>query len=155
MSPICRNCNKETLNDYLINQLGDIFCNEECHEQFADKTNLLDDDHPYYNEYYRAREVYLYWLNWERELEKSSSPSWDVNVMIEQMDEAIASFRDFIYSEGDDGPYAWEIYQYTRKLRAIQLQIIDWFPKNRNEHYYLYVENRFCKRKNTGARRIS
>lgn len=141
MDERCLNCDQETQYNYLINQVGDLFCSEECYEKFANEHIVPNDDHPYFDDYRLARGQYLDWMNWESELNSSNCSSWDVNVMIEQLDGIIASFHDYIYTEGDDGPYAWEIYQYSCKLRGFQLQIIDWYPKHREVFYYIYIDD--------------
>lgn len=47
-----------------------------------------------------------------------------VDELLEEMDELIGEHNVFTRAEGDDGPYAWEIYQYTLKLREIQKCIL-------------------------------
>ncbi|OMF14919.1 hypothetical protein [Paenibacillus sp. FSL H7-0331] len=59
-----------------------------------------------------------------------------VDELLEEMDELIGEHNVFTRAEGDDGPYAWEIYQYTLKLREIQKCIFAWRP-NRKMLYWV------------------
>lgn len=51
-----------------------------------------------------------------------------VDELLEEIDLLIGEHDDFIRSEGDDGPYALEIYQYTEKLKELQKHIFAWRP---------------------------
>jgi len=52
----------------------------------------------------------MYWTTWSR---------GDIHAII-------GGYADFNHSEGDDGPYAWEIYQFRLKLREL---LPRWSPK--------------------------
>ncbi|MCP3776503.1 hypothetical protein NLX71_24980 [Paenibacillus sp. MZ04-78.2] len=55
--------------------------------------------------------------------------------MMAEIDDLIGNHYDFILSEGDDGPYAWEIYQYTNKLRGLQKRILTWRPHRKTLYW--------------------
>jgi hypothetical protein len=141
---LCKQCAHPIAEHYLINQRGDYFCGDKCHEIFHDANAHefieFDDDHPYYFDYSSIRQEYIYLTdNWVKLFQKKTKDSnvyaqFEADDLIDQMDEIIWAYKDYIHSEGDDGIFAYEIYQYTIKLREIQKQLLKWRPER--ETYY-------------------
>ncbi|XID90461.1 hypothetical protein ACF3MZ_18175 [Paenibacillaceae bacterium WGS1546] len=137
----CSQCGKPLDEHYVINQRGQYFCSEACcdtyHELHADQFKEADDDHPYYFEYSSIRQQFLNWADWKSLLqEKSDAASypnayaqWHADDLIDELDNILWHYRDYIQTEGDDGPVAREIYGYTLKLRRIQRQLLIWRPE--------------------------
>src|SRR5690606_25296311 len=84
----------------------------------------------YEDAYLMLRHNYIELIDqWEEKLsQKAGNLEEEVDELLDEIDELISDHSNFIYSEGDDGPYAWEIYQYTLKLRELQRHIFDWRP---------------------------
>lgn len=56
--------------------------------------------------------------------------------MMDELDRIMADGADYYYAEGDDGAFAWEIYQYVLKLQEIQKKILRWAPPRSIRHVY-------------------
>jgi hypothetical protein len=123
---ICVYCKKETDERYIIDMTGVLFCSEDCLEQFMDEQDTSFDPHPYEDTYLMLRNAYIELLDHWKETLKLAT----------EIDELIGEHADFIRAEGDDGSYAWEINQYTIKLKELQKQIFSWRP-NRKTFYWI------------------
>lgn len=135
----CTHCNKETDEKYIIDVAGCYYCSEECIENYQVHNSVsFDDEHPYEDTYLILRHNYIELIGqWEDELnQKNGYLESKVDELLEEIDELINDHAGFINSEGDDGPYAWEIYQYTLKLRELQRRIFNWRP-NRKMLYWV------------------
>lgn len=146
----CIQCNNRLDERYLVNHRADYFCSEECHDLYhetnAHKSKEHDDDHPYYFDYSTIRQQYIYWFdNWKLLLQKASKhvneyAQWNADDFIDDIDEIIWAYKDYIVTEGDDGIFAYEIYNYTQKLMKIQCEILQWRPE-RQTFYGLSSES--------------
>ncbi|MDF2923632.1 MAG: hypothetical protein K0R57_2546 [Paenibacillaceae bacterium] len=138
---------------YVVNQRGQYFCSEECHQiyykQQPDKFKEADDDHPYYFDYLSIRQVFLHWFDWKSILQEMSQASpypnayaqWNADDCIDELDCIICEYKDYIQTEGDDGIFSREIYNYTLKLQQIQQQILLWRPERQIYHgLYCYED---------------
>lgn len=134
----CTHCKKETDERSIIDPAGAVYCSEDCMEEYTEKQDLSFDPHPYEDSYLLLRQSYIELLdNWEDTLnKKTASLENAVDELMEEIDELIGDHFDFIHTEGDNGPYAWEIYQYTLKLRELQKRIFAWRP-NRKKLYWV------------------
>ncbi|AOZ92278.1 hypothetical protein [Paenibacillus crassostreae] len=132
----CTHCGKEMDEKYIIDARGTEYCSEDCMEEYQDKHDI--EPHPYEDSYLILRHAYTELLDtWEQTLCNTVGNLEDVvDELLEEMDELIGEHDDFIRAEGDDGPYAWEIYQYTLKLRELQRCIFAWRP-NRKVLYWV------------------
>ncbi|MCI3922671.1 hypothetical protein MO973_20780 [Paenibacillus sp. TRM 82003] len=99
-------------------------------ERHFEELDLCFDPLPYEETYLMIRREYIDLLdNWKDTLNKTTSNFENVvDDHWEEIDELIDEHSDFVHTEGDDGPYAWEIYKYTRKLRELQRQVLAWRP---------------------------
>ncbi|WP_156920651.1 hypothetical protein [Thermicanus aegyptius] len=148
-SNLCVQCAKPVDERYVVNQRGQYFCSEECHEiyheLYADEFKEMDDDHPYYFDYSSIRQEFIYWTEWKSLLQKKAESccylnahaQWNADDFIDELDDIIWEYRDYIQTDGDDGIFAREIYNYTLKLRHIQQQLLKWRPE-RAIYYGLY-----------------
>lgn len=137
----CTQCGNPVDEYYTINQRGQYFCSEACcdtyYECHSDQFNEADDDHPYFFDYSSIRQQFLTWTAWElllqEKAENASYPNayaqWHADDLIDELDEILWQYRDYIQTEGDDGPFSREIYSYTLKLRRIQRQLLIWRPE--------------------------
>ncbi|SFK75902.1 hypothetical protein SAMN03159341_101443 [Paenibacillus sp. 1_12] len=134
----CIHCEKETDEKYVIDPSGDRYCSEECLEEYMDKHDISFDPHPYEDTYLMLRNSYIELLeSWEPMFSKTVRRLENaVDELFEEMDELIDDHAGFIRAEGDDGSYAWEIYQYTLKLRELQKRVFAWRP-NRKMLYWV------------------
>lgn len=134
----CMLCDKETDEKYIIDAAGNQYCSEDCLDQHMDEEDYSFSAHPYEDTYLMLRNEYIYLLdNWNDNLNKTTSNLEDaVDELCDDIDDLIDDYADFICAEGADGPYAWEIYQYTLKLREFQKRIFAWRP-NRQTLYWL------------------
>ncbi|REK71497.1 hypothetical protein [Paenibacillus paeoniae] len=126
----CIQCGKESDEKYIIDSRGTEYCSEDCMEEYHDKRDISFEPHPYEDTYLLFRRAYIEHLdNWEQTLDKTPRNLEDaVDQLLEEIDELIEEHSDFIRVDGDDGPYAWEIYQYTLKLSKLQKRIFAWRP---------------------------
>ncbi|WP_028550005.1 hypothetical protein [Paenibacillus sp. UNC451MF] len=129
----CTQCKKETDERYIIDAKGTNYCSEDCMDQYIEKNDLSYDPHPYEDRYLILRRAYVDLLNrWEETLDNvKTNLEREVDDLLEEIDELIDDQADFIHAEGDDGPYAWEIYHYTLKLRELQKRIFVWRPSRK------------------------
>ncbi|MEF2244235.1 hypothetical protein [Paenibacillus sp. IITD108] len=134
----CTQCKKEMDERYIIDAKGTIYCSEDCMDQYMEERESSYDSHPYEDTYLILRRGYIDLLDhWEDTLNKEKiNLELLVDELLEEIDELIDDHSDFIRAEGDDGPYAWEIYQYTLKLRELQKYILAWRP-NRKMLYWV------------------
>lgn len=141
---LCEYCLKEIDEKYIIDSKGNQFCSEHCLEEYLEEGEYSFDPHPYEDTYLLIRSSYIHLLeSWERSLQQVTEDLEDaVDELLEEIDELIDDHADFIFTEGDDGPYAWEIYQYTIKLRGLQNQIFAWRPQ-RKTYYWVTGSNHY------------
>lgn len=134
----CAQCNKQTDERYIIDSNGTEYCSEDCLETVLEEQDLAFDSHPYEDTYLLLRQAYIDFIDgWEEWLNKETSClEREVDMLLDKIDQIIGDHVDFIYTEGDDGPYAWEIYQYTLKLKSLQKRIFAWRP-NRRKLYWV------------------
>lgn len=144
----CKYCHKPVGDEYLVNQYGDYFCNDDCYDNYYNQDipevmNLQSDDtHPYIDDYQAIRRHYLDWRSWKKQLDAEEHFAWlVVNDMLDDLDRVMEPFMDFYFREGDDGVFAWEIYQYVLKLQEIQKEIVRWHPDNRTLYYAFYIQS--------------
>ncbi|WP_169503734.1 hypothetical protein [Paenibacillus lemnae] len=132
---VCRHCAAPVSEYYSINYLGDYFCGDLCHETFheanEEQFDHCDEDHPDHFDYSSIRREYMYWNDHWTELlqeitKNSNTYAQEANDFIQELDEIIEAYSDYILTEGEDGVFAYEIYQYTLKLGEIQRHIQDW-----------------------------
>jgi hypothetical protein len=137
----CKQCAQEINEKYIVAADGELFCSEDCLDNFMESNDISYAPHPYEDQYLSIRRDYIELLeNWEERL--SSTENYleaEVDEIYEEIDKSIEEYYDFIRSEGDDGVYAWEIYQYTRKLKDLQQKIFAWRP-NRKTYYWVSTE---------------
>lgn len=133
----CKQCTKVVDEKYIVNLNGDFFCSEDCMES----SNDFYPSHPYEDQYLSIRTTYIELLeNWEEKLASAESYLEDkVDSFYEEIDEVVEAYSDFINTEGDDGVFANEIYQYTLKLKALQKKIFAWRPA-RETYYWISSE---------------
>jgi hypothetical protein len=138
---ICTQCQVALDEKYIVNQSGDLFCSEDCIEDYFENHETMFSPHPYEDQYFAIRREYIYLLeNWEQQLSsKKDYLEAAVDELYEEIDELIDEYYDFILSEGDDGIYAQEIYQFTMKLRDLQKKIFAWHP-NRKTYFWISTE---------------
>lgn len=75
MKKICKHCLQEVDERYRRNQVGDVFCDDDCYDNYYEINDIECDDysHPYIDDYEGIRSNYLDWLeNWENDLNKLS-----------------------------------------------------------------------------------
>jgi hypothetical protein len=135
----CVHCVTTLDERYLVNEYENYFCSEECYEKHSEIHIQLDEDHPYYFDYSTIRRDYLDWLdNWEAALlnaiHSNRCPQWVADELVDDVDDYISGYDDYIAIEGDDGIFASEIYDYTQKLEELQKLILQWRPVR--EIYY-------------------
>jgi hypothetical protein len=131
---LCRHCLKELDEKYIINPNGELYCGEECLDYLSDINDISYDPHPYEDQYMGIRRDYIDLLeNWELTLSSVE------NNLKCKIDEIIDDYYEFFQSEGDDGIYAQEIYQYIWKLKDLQQKILAWRP-NRKTYYWLSTD---------------
>lgn len=61
-----------------------------------------------------------------------------INELWETMNSFIYDYLTFYMNEGDDGVFAFEIYQYLRKFEKLQQEILEWRP-DREDYYNVYL----------------
>lgn len=132
----CKECGVEVFEDYIINQHGTHFCSEACLEKWEEETEVgfeySDENHPYHFDYKTIRGDFLYWnASWKSQLQKGGNEysQQAVNQLLEDFDEILGNYGDYVRSEGDDGAFAQEIYLYTVKFRELQNDILAWRPE--------------------------
>lgn len=138
---VCVHCSISLDEKYIVDQDGKLFCSDNCLENFLEENPADFEPHPYEEQYLLVRSRYINILeNWEQHLSsKVNSLEAAVDELYEEIDEIIGDYSDFIRSEGDDGVYAWEIYQYTQKLKDLQQTIFAWRP-DRKTYYWVSTE---------------
>ena len=137
----CKNCGSKVDETYRVNELGDVFCGDDCYALFmsesADAPN--DFDHPYIDDYELIRSDYIEWLeNWESDLNSITNKKilLKIDEMLDTIDEVFNYYWDYYKTGGDDGVFAREIYLYLLKFEELQKQMLKWRPK-REFLYYL------------------
>lgn len=138
----CTQCKKEPDERYIIDAKGTKYCSEDCMDQYLEELDIPYDPHPYEDTYLYLRRSYIEILNnWENVLDKKTTDLENaVDELLEEIDELIGGQADFVRAEGDDGSFAWEIYQYTLKLAELQKRIFTWRP-NRKMLYWVKEMN--------------
>lgn len=134
----CVYCKNQVDVSYRVNCGGDVFCNDECYEnQFEiDDRSMGDHDHPYIDSYENVLSEYLSRLNnWEDEMNLVDSDFvLKADELCDTIDEFIEQYFHFYTTQGDDGVFAYEIYNYLLKLQDLQGKILEWRP-SRDKHY--------------------
>ncbi len=135
MKKICKHCLQEVDERYRRNQFGDVFCDDDCYDNYYEINDIECDDcsHPYIDDYEGIRSNYLDWLeNWENDLNKLShheNLQYEVFKMLDTIDEVYDAYWDYYKTEGDDGVFAREIYLYLLKFEELQKEIVQWRPE--------------------------
>src|SRR5699024_440563 len=116
---------KQVDYDYRINYVGDTFCNDDCYENDTSGRSHGDNDAPYSDTYELIRMDYLLWKQeWQKEINRDGIDFIDkVNELYDTMQSFIDDQLTFYMNEGDDGFFAFEIYQYLRKFEQLQEDI--------------------------------
>lgn len=145
MKKKCTFCCKPINERYRINELGEVFCDDDCYDNYYETHEIICEDweHPYIDDYESIRSNYLDWLdNWESEVDLD--PEWNnlqhqVDKVLDRIDEVFVAYRDYYQMEGDDGVFAREIYLYLLKFEELQKKILQWRPE-REVYFYLSLE---------------
>ena len=130
----CVYCLKEAGEEYRVDSEGTLFCSDDCHDEYtaAEESDAPEDfSHPYIDTYEMIRFNYIDWLHhWESDLEKAyeENPKFDASRFTEDIDDLINAHFDFYRTEGDDGVFAKEIYNYLLKFEDLQKKIRAWRP---------------------------
>ncbi|KGR73543.1 hypothetical protein [Ureibacillus manganicus] len=137
----CFNCEQKIDDTYRVNQVGEVFCSDDCYDVFPH--SMDDTAHPYIDDYEGIRTNYLDWLqNWQVDLQSTypnKYPLHAVDEMNDKIDEVFETYLDYYQTKGDDGVFANEIYQYLLKFEELQNKILHWRPE-RKIYYYLSVD---------------
>ena len=140
MNQICLFCGKETDENYRVNEYEDVFCDDDCYNNFYETHECKDTLHPYIDDYESIRSNYLDWLeNWENDINvdpECNNLQHHADDIFDKIDEVYEAYGDFLYTEGDDGVFAREIYLYLLKFQDLQKEILRWRP-NREIFFYL------------------
>jgi hypothetical protein len=143
MKQTCLFCGKVVDEKYRVNEYGDVFYNDDCYNHFYETHECKDILHPYIDDYESIRSNYLDWLeNWEHDINvdpERNNLQYHADDILDKIDEVYEAYRDFLYTEGDDGVFAREIYSYLRKFQDLQQKILLWRPE-REIFFYLSLE---------------
>lgn len=140
----CKNCGFTVDAMYKVNQLGNVFCGDDCYEEFWVKSDDPPDDtvHPYIDDYECIRLEYIDYLeNWESDLNAAPPEKLLLKIddILDAMDTLFDEYFDYYLTEGDDGVFAHEIYSYLLKFDKLQKQIIQWHPEHKFLYYFTFV----------------
>ncbi|MGB6409473.1 MAG: hypothetical protein WBF39_18515 [Planococcus donghaensis] len=127
----CKVCRKKPRIERRVDSTGNVFCSEDCFEEFEEGPD--DFDHPYIDDYEAMRRIYSEWMmNYEEDLHKSIYFGYPKKKdLIEWLDEALDPFWDYYRLEGQDGIFSAEIFQYMQELVKLQKTIRSWEPDHR------------------------
>lgn len=133
----CKVCRKKPRMERRVDSMGNVFCSEDCFEEFEGGPD--DSDHPYIDDYESMRRIYEEWMtNYEEDLHKSIYFGYPKkSALIEWLDETLEPFSDYYQLEGQDGIFSTEIYHYMQELVKIQETIRSWEPNNRKYEKWL------------------
>lgn len=134
----CIKCEKQVKFDYIMDEFGYTFCNENCLQKYMDKnpTKYQLPLHPYISEYEHVRSEYIYFMNnWMDRLVLADDTLWEMDRLITAIDALLSEYFSFYISDGDDGVFHREIMTYLKKLRKLQADIVNWRPKKRKKLY--------------------
>lgn len=120
-----------------VDSSGNVFCSDDCFEEFADGPD--DFEHPYMDDYESMRRFYSDWLlHYEEDLHKSVYFGYPKKAdLIEWLDDTLEPFWDYYRLEGSDGIFSAEIYWYMKELVKLQDVIRDWEPDERKYRKWL------------------
>ena len=139
----CVNCTEVVDERYRVNERGDVFCGDDCYEDYLDDT-CNDSLHPYIDDYEMKRSNYLDWLeNWESDIVSVSKRNYllKIDEMLDAIDNVYVSYWDYYKTEGDDGVFAREIYFYLLKFEDLQNSIFQWRPTRKVSYYLSFQVN--------------
>lgn len=133
----CKVCRKKPRIDRRVDSLGNVFCSEDCFEEFEGGPD--DFDHPYIDDYESMRRIYEKWMmNYEVDLHKSIFFGYPKKTdLIEWLDETLDPYWDYYRLEGQDGIFSAEIYHYMQQLVELQETIRNWKPDQRKYEKWL------------------
>lgn len=137
---VCVHCSNLIDEKFIVNQDGKLFCSDNCLENSLEKNLTNYEPHPYEDQYLLIRSSYIdIFENWEQHLSsKENSLEAAVDELYEEIDEIIGDYSNLFVPRGMM-VYAWEIYQYTQKLKDVQQTIFAWRP-NRKTYYWVSTE---------------
>ena len=140
MKQTCLFCGKEPDETYRVNEYGDVFCHDDCYENYYESHECSDTIHPYMDDYESIRRTYLEWLeDWENDVDldpENHNLQYHVDAILDRIDEVYEAYFDYYFTEGDDGVFAREIYLYLLKFQDLQKEILLWRP-HREVFFYL------------------
>lgn len=114
----CKVCRKKPRIERRVDSIGNIFCSEDCYDEFEGGPD----------DYEAIRRIYSEWMmNYEKDLHKSIYFGYPKKTdLIEWLDEALDPFWDYYRLQGQDGIFSAEIFQYTQELVKLQEMIRSW-----------------------------
>jgi hypothetical protein len=117
MKRICNQCKTMVGKDYRINASGDIFCNDDCYEDYMNDNEDAPDDnsHPYIDDYAGIRFEFLEFLKDFQELDyfpAERNIQYELDGMLDAIDSVLLEYQHYYFTEGEDGIFAKEIYSY-------------------------------------------
>ena len=143
MNQTCLFCSKEVNEKYRVNECGDVFCHDDCYNPYYESHECHDKIHPYIDDYELIRSNYLDWLeNWEIDINvdpECCNLQHHADDILDKIDEVYEAYGDYLYTEGDDGVFAREIYLYLLKFQDLQKEILRWRPQ-REVFFYLSLD---------------
>lgn len=145
----CQHCLRDLKRYYRLDQYGNWYCSKSCHESYMDfaRNIVLDEDHPYDWDYQDsldlrgtfersfdrlkldfAKRVMKYINNdtTTEILENLGAICEKARDIRSEIDYSFLQFQGYFQSEGDDGVFAWEIYQNTKDMLSVDEQIAKW-----------------------------
>ncbi|MDQ0352377.1 hypothetical protein J2R98_002221 [Alkalibacillus filiformis] len=131
----CKVCRKKPRVERRVNAEGVLFCSNDCYETYGKKVGHPMDDlnHPYIDDYEMIRLDYIRWAN---DLEDQLYGEWVFGAprkvdLIENINELLEEYIDYIGLEGSDGLFSQEIYDYTQQFEAMIATIRTWEPNSK------------------------
>lgn len=152
----CINCSSKIDELYRVNERGDVFCGDDCYEEFmCDNDDAPDDDAaPYIDDYACIRMEYIDFIkSGKSDLNETRSDKLSLKIddMLDLIDSFFDEYFDYYRTEGDDGVFAREIYLYLLKFEKLQKQLIEWRPK---PEFYYYFSFQFSGDKEEFSKRF-